>query len=121
MLATVPHTTNDFSLQNLKLVEGAADTWDTYTLSIREAIFEALTERNIAMQDYTRVLALADTWETQLQEAQQNSCSDSAYEALLRRNICRDKARHLKGLIDQYSAQVSTLESQLAFWQHQLA
>lgn len=116
MLATVPCTTNDYSLHNLELVEGATDRWDTYTSSIREAIIEALTARKIAIRDYTKVQALADKWERQLQEALKNSCSDSAREALLGRNACRDRARHLKVLIDQYSIEVSTLESQMAFW-----
>ena len=117
MLATLPCRSTNASSVQLKLVEEAADTWDTYTSSINEAIIDALTARKMALREYAKVQALIDTWERQ-QAALKNSCSDLAREALLSRNACRDKARHLKVLIEQYSVQISTLESQLAFWQN---
>jgi phage shock protein A len=117
MLATLPCRSTNASSVQLESVGEAVDTWDAYTSSINEAIIEALTARKMALRDYVKVQALADTWERR-QAALENSCSDLAREALLSRNACRDKARHLKVLIDQYSVQISTLESQLAFWQH---
>lgn len=114
MLATLPCRAIKSSSSQLELVEEAADT---YTSSTNEAIIEALTARKTALREYAKVQKLAETWERQLQEALENPCSDLAREALLSKNAYRDQARHLKALIDQYSVQISTLESQLAFWQ----
>ena len=115
MLATLSCRSIKSSSSHLELVGEVADT---YTSSISEAIIEALTDRKTALREHAKVQDLAETWERRLQEALENSCSDLAREALLSKNACRDQARHLKVLIDQYSVQISTLESQLAFWQN---
>ena len=117
MLATLPRRSTNTSSLQLESIQEAVDTWDAYTSSINEAIIDALTSRKMALREYAKVQVLADTWERRLQAALENS-SDLAREALLSKNACRDKARHLKVLIDQYSVQISTLESQLAFWQN---
>lgn len=115
MLATLPCRAIKSSSSQLELVEEAADT---NTSSIDEAIIEALTARKTALREHAKVQDLAETWERRLQRALENSSSDLAREALLSKNACRDQARHLKALIDQYSVQISMLESQLAFWQN---
>ena len=99
-----------------KKVQQSADAWDSYTSTISEAIVDAIKARTIAIRKYERVQAKAEILERQLEEAQ-NSRSDLACEALMGRNFCRDKAQYLKTLIEQYSIQISTLESQLAFWE----
>ena len=135
-------------------VQESADTWDTYTSELCEAIVEAIAARTTAQQDYAKIQAELDRWERKLQVLALNSredlpsgnacCSswgntplplcrgtrqqewlpktapDSLHQALLSRNACRDKARHLKALEDKYSVQISTLESQLAFWKNQI-
>lgn len=134
MVATSRRIKDDFSSDKLAVdvfcqtiaqrnyvnVQESADTWDTYTSDLCKAIVEAIAARTIAQQDYAKIQAEADGWERKLQLLALNSREDLVHQALLRRNACRDKARNLKVLLDKYSVQVSTLESQLAFWENQI-
>lgn len=126
MFATLCELTNDFSSQpvtvdNLEsdheLVTGAADTWDDYTSSMREAIVDALTARTLALREYAKLQAVADSARLQVDL---NSSSHLVREAVLHQTACTNRAHTLKVLIEQYNVQVSTLKSQLAFWQNQL-
>jgi len=74
----------------------------------------------MAQRDYLNVLAEANTWSSRLEIAQQNDCEDLARKALLRTTALRDSARHLKALVEKHCVQVSTLKSQLNFWENQL-
>ena len=125
MFATLCKSTNDFSSQpttvdslqsDHELVAGAADTWDDYTGTIKEAIIDALTARTLALREYSKLQAVADSARRQVDL----SSSHLVREALLHQTACTNRAHTLKVLIEQYNVQVSTLKSQLAFWQNQL-
>lgn len=127
MFAALCESTNDFSSQHLTIdslqsdhesVVGAADTWDDYTSSIREAIVDALTARTLALREYAKLQAVADSARLQVDL---NSNSHLVREALLHQTACTNRAHALKVLIEQYNVQVSTLKSQLAFWHNQSA
>lgn len=116
MFAILCKSTNDFSSQPVtvdslqsdhELVAGAADTWDDYTSSIREAIVDALTARTLALREYAKLQAVADSAKLQVDL----SSSHLVHEALLHQTACRNRAHTLKVLIEQYNVQVSTLKS----------
>ena len=138
MFATVaPRLQKDFSSQNKSVDAKAArpitqrdgennaraevDTWDTYLSTLRRATVDAISAKKIAQRDYLNVLAEADTWERRLEIARKNDCEDLVRKALLRRTALRDSARNLKALVEKHCVQVSTLKSQLNFWENQLA
>jgi phage shock protein A len=112
MFATI-----DSNLQNDKI---EAQIWDTDLSALRRATIDAIAAKKLAQRDYLTVLAQADAWERRLEIALNNNCENSIRKALLRRTALRDSAHNLKTLIDKYSVQVSTLKSQLAFWENQL-
>ena len=126
MFSTLCKSTNDFSSQHVtvdslqsdhELVAGATDAWDDYTSTIREAIVDALTARTLALREYAKLQAVADSARLQVDL---NSSSHLVREALLHQTACANRAHTVKVLIEQYNVQVSTLKSQLAFWQNQL-
>jgi len=133
MFATVtPRLQNNFSSQNKSVNAKAArpiaqrdgenataevDTWGTYLSTLRQATVDALSAKKMAQRDYLNVLAEANTWSSRLEIAQQNDCEDLARKALLRTTALRDSARHLKALVEKHCVQVSTLKSQLIFWE----
>jgi hypothetical protein len=145
MVATFPSSsTNDFSSQNLNVeampvAEGAkgiaarkiaqrdsenfrfgVDTLDTHSRALRRATCDAIAARKIAQRDYKKVQAEADRWERRLQSALKDDREDLVREALLHTSVYRDRARQVKALAERHSIQVSTLKSQLAFWENQL-
>ncbi len=145
MVATFPSSSNnDFSSQNLNVgampaagtargiaartipqgdtekVQGKAVTLDTQGWELHRASVDAIAARKIAQRDYKKVQAEADRWERRLQRALKDDHEDLLHEALLHRNAFRDRARQLKALVERHSIQVSTLKSQLAFWENQL-
>lgn len=125
MFATLYESTNDFSSQPVTVdslesdhesVAEVADTWDDYTSSMKEAIVDALTARTLALREYAKLQAVADSARLQVDL----SSSHLVREAVLHQTACTNRAHTLKVLIEQYNVQVSTLKSQLAFWQNQL-
>jgi phage shock protein A len=109
------------AIANSENFQAEADTWDTYLSTLRRATADAISAKKIAQRDYLNVLAEADTWERRLEIARKNDCEDLVRKALLRRTALRDSARNLKALVEKHCVQVSTLKSQLNFWENQLA
>jgi len=135
MVATFPsRSKTDFSSLNLyfalpaaswsaqpdsEIAQTEAGTWDSHLQTLRRATVEAEAARKIAQRDYKKVQAEVDRWE-RLQLVLSDDREDLVSEALWQRNACRDKARHLKALVEQHSIQVSTLKSQMAYWANQI-
>ena len=106
--------------KDYEIASQEVDTWDSYLDSLNGAIFEAKAARRTAQRDYEQVQAEAGAWERQLQVAM-NCDEDLSRQALLSKTACRDRASRLKVLIDRHNIQISTLASQLAFWENRLA
>lgn len=100
-------------------VEAEADTWDSYLSSLRREIGEAIANRANAERDYQQIVVEADAWERRLAMAQENNCDQIVRKALLHKNDCTDRASQLKVAIEQYSIQISMLQSQMGFWASQ--
>ncbi len=101
-------------------VLAAEDTWDTYLSTLRQATVDAIRAKKSAQRDYLTVLVEADAWSKRLEIALNNECEDNVRKALWRRNALRDSEHKLEALVEKHSVQVSTLKSQLAFWENQL-
>ena len=100
----------------------AAESWDSYLSAISEEIVEMQSARTVAQQDYEKALAEAEAWSKRLEiVALNNLYGDTVRQALLRQATYKDRAHQLQVLIEQYSVQISTLESQLAMWGQQVA
>jgi hypothetical protein len=85
-------------------------TWGIPCRVLERATVDVLQARRIAQQDYKKVQAEEERWEQQLQLAIEDDREDLVYKALLNRNACRDRARHLKALVERHSVQLSMLE-----------
>jgi hypothetical protein len=101
-------------------VLAAEDSWGTYLSTLRQATVEAIRAKKQAQKDYLTVLVEADAWSKRLEIALNNECEDNARKALCLINVLRDMEHKLKALVEKHSVQVSTLKSQLAFWENQL-
>ena len=137
MFATVQASSkNDVSFRNLplKAISGGSslqrdvenfqaegDTWDTYLSTLRTATIEAISAKKLAQREYLTVLAEEDRCEKRLETALNNDCEDLVCKALSCKTACRDKACHLKALVDKHRVQVSALKGHLLFWEDQLA
>ena len=101
-------------------VLAAEDTWGTYLSNLRQATVEAIRAKKQAQKDYLTVLVEADAWSKRLEIALNNECEDNVRKALCLINVLKDLEHKLKALVEKHSVQVSTLKSQLAFWENQL-
>lgn len=106
--------------QDEEKVQVEADTWDTYLGTLYRATVEAIAASSSVQRDYEKVQAEADTWERQLQLGLEDDREDLVKLALWQRNACRDRAHQLKALVERHSVQVSTLKSQMAYWENQV-
>lgn len=117
---TINASDQTIAQQDSKNVQESAETQDSYFSDLRRALVDAISASKIAQRDYEKIQAEAEGWERQLQLALKHSGEDLVYQALMRKRACADKARNLKALVEQHSVQVSTLKSQLAFWENQI-
>ena len=136
MLATVQTKSNDSSSfrkltnaalgaqvspnLNIKEFQGENDTWNSYLRALREATIEAIRAKKLTQRDYLSVIREENTWSTQIEIGLANDYEDLVYKALLCKNACRDKASHIKILLEKYTLQVSILKQKLLFWEDQI-
>ena len=106
---------------NLESFQAEGDTWDTYLSTLRTATIDAISAKKIAQREYLTVLAEEDRSEKRLKIALNNDCEDLVCKALWCKTACRDKACHLKALVEKHRVQVSALKTNLLFWEDQLA
>lgn len=102
-------------------VEAEADTWDSYLGNLRREMDEVIANRANVEQDYQQLLVEADAWERRLAMAVENNCDHIVRKALLHKNDCTDRASQLKAAIEQYTVQISMLQSQMGFWANQVS
>ncbi|ODH00807.1 hypothetical protein A4S05_31475 [Nostoc sp. KVJ20] len=102
-----------------KNIEALADTWNNYLKTLHEAIAESNTAKQVAQRDYEKVQALAIAWEKQMQVALTNSSEKEVHQALAHKQIYTARARQLKTLVERHIIHISTLKTQLAYWENQ--
>ncbi|WP_445634211.1 Heterocyst frequency control protein PatD [Nostoc sp. DSM 114161] len=113
------HLYSQNSQTESKNPEPLADTWNNYLQSLREAIAESKTAKEIIQKDYDRLQALAIAWEKEIQIALKNSREDRVRQAFAYKENCTARARELKTLIERHVIHVTTLQIRLLYWENQ--
>ncbi|MFN6560457.1 MAG: PspA/IM30 family protein [Nostoc sp. ChiSLP01] len=113
------HLYSQNSQADSKTAEPLADTWNNYLQSLREAIAESKTAKEVIQKDYDRLQALAMAWEKEIQIALKNSREDRVRQALAYKQNCIARARELKTLIERYVIHASILQTRLVYWENQ--
>ncbi|BAY77748.1 hypothetical protein NIES25_42160 [Nostoc linckia NIES-25] len=113
------HLYSQNSQAESKNPELLADTWNNYLQSLREAIAESKTAKEIIQKDYDRLQDLAIAWEKEIQIALKNSREDRVRQAFAYKENCTARARELKTLIERYVIHASTLQTRLIYWENQ--
>ncbi len=102
-----------------KKIEVLADTWSHYLKTLHEAIAESNTARQLAQRDYEKAETLAIAWEKQMQIALSNFSEAQVCQALAHKQLYTARARQLKTLVERHIIHISTLKTQLAYWENQ--